>query len=46
MTDPLKIEFEDDIVLVLKAFIKKTKKVSPTLWTLFPLLGKVFDKNK
>lgn len=46
MTDPFKIEFEDDIVLVLKAFIKKTKQVSPTLWTLFPLLGKVFEKNK
>lgn len=46
MADPTKIEFEDDIVLVLKAFIKKNKSVSPTLWTLFPLLGKVFDKNK
>jgi hypothetical protein len=46
MTDPFKIEFEDDIVLVLKAFIKKTKQVSPTLWTIFPLLGKVFEKNK
>lgn len=46
MTDPFKIEFEDDIVLVLKAFMKKTKSVSSTLWTLFPLLGKVFEKNK
>jgi hypothetical protein len=46
MTDPRKIEFEDDIVLVLKSFIKKTKHVSVTLWTLFPLLAKVFEKNK
>ena len=46
MVDPQKIEFEDDIVLVLKSFIKKQRNVSPTLWTLFPLLFKVFEKNK
>lgn len=26
--------------------MKKTKKVSTTLWTIYPLLVKVFDKNK
>lgn len=46
MVDPTKIEFEDDITLVLKTFIKKTKQVSPTLWTIFPYLQRVFDKNK
>ena len=46
MTDPTKIEFEDDIVLVLKSFIKRMKGVSPTLWQIFPYLMKVFEKNK
>ena len=46
MVDPNNIDFEDDIVLILKTFIKKTKTVSQTLWTLFPLLTKIFDKNK
>jgi importin-7 len=43
---PEQIEFEDDIILVLKSFIKKTQSVSPTLWTIFPHLTKVFAKNK
>jgi hypothetical protein len=46
MVDPTKVEFEDDIVLVLKSFIKKAKSVSPILWTIFPCLMKVFEKNK
>jgi hypothetical protein len=44
--EPEKIEFEDDIVLILKTFIKKTKKVSDILWTIYPHLIKVFEKNK
>jgi hypothetical protein len=43
---PEQIEFEDDIVLVLKTFIKKSKQISPTLWTIYPHLKKVFEKNK
>lgn len=43
---PEQVEFEDDIILVLKSFIKKTQNVSPTLWTIFPHLTKVFTKNK
>ena len=46
MLDPRQIEFEDDIVLTLKSFIRKTGTVSPTLWTIFPHLAKVFEKNK
>lgn len=46
MTDPSKIEFEDDIVLTIRSFIKKTEQVSPVMWTLFPLMIKVFEKNK
>lgn len=46
MVSPEKIEFEDDIILALKTFIKKTGTVSPTLWALFPHLSKVFEKSK
>ena len=45
ITDPATVEFEDDIVLSIKSFIKKTKKVSTVMWTIFPHLGKVFTKN-
>lgn len=44
--DPARIEFEDDIVLTLKSFIKKTNEVSQVMWTIFPHLEKVFAKNK
>lgn len=46
MVDPKNIEFEDDIILALKTFIRKTGSVSPTLWTIFPHLTKVFEKSK
>jgi hypothetical protein len=46
MVDPSKVEFEDDIVLTLKSFIKKTGGISPVMWTIFPHLQKVFHKNK
>lgn len=35
MADPKQIEFEDDVVLIIKTFIKKTKRVSDAMWTLF-----------
>ena len=44
--EPSKIEFEDDIVLIMKQFIKKTRTVSSTMWTIYPHLMKVFQKNK
>lgn len=46
ITDPSKIEFEDDIVLTIRSFIKKTNEVSPVMWALFPMMTKVFEKNK
>lgn len=39
------MEFDDDIVMILRTFIKKKKQVSPMLWTIFPHLPKVFQKN-
>lgn len=46
MINPGQISFDEDIILVIKSFIKKSKAVSPTMWTLFPLMRNVFDKNK
>lgn len=46
MVDPSKITFEDDILNILKNFIKKTSKVSDVIYTVLPCLEKVFNKNK
>lgn len=42
LVNPQANEFEDDIVLTLKSFIRKTNQVSEVMWTLFPHLPKVF----
>ena len=42
IVNPEKIEFEDDIILSLKSFIKKSNHISETLWIIFPHLPKVF----
>ena len=42
----MNIEFEDEIVTVIKSFIQKRGSVSPTLWQMFPHLYKVFEKSK
>jgi hypothetical protein len=46
MVDPSKITFEDDILNILKNFIRKTSKVSDVIYTVLPCLEKVFNKNK
>lgn len=46
MIDPTKISFEDDILIILKNFIRKTNKVSDIMYAVLPTLEKVFDKNK
>jgi len=46
MIDPTKINFEDDILIILKNFIRKTGKVSDITYAVFPTLDKVFAKNK
>ncbi len=42
LADPMQTEFEDDIVLTLKSFIRKTNQVSEVMWALFTQLPKVF----
>mmetsp|Transcript_12871 Transcript_12871/g.21770 ORF Transcript_12871/g.21770 Transcript_12871/m.21770 type:complete len:724 (-) Transcript_12871:115-2286(-) len=46
MVDPTKITFEDDVLLIIKNFIRKTQKVSPIIYKIFPTLEQVFYKNK
>jgi len=42
MVDPSKITFEDDILNILKNFIRKTSKVSDVIYTVLPCLEQVF----
>ena len=42
MVDPSKIRFEDDILVILKSFIKRTGRVSEVIIQVFPTLELVF----
>jgi len=46
MVEPSKINFEDNILIILKNFIRKTGVVSEIIFKVFPCLEKVFIKNK
>lgn len=46
LADPRAISFDDDIVLLIKSFIKKSKEISSVMWELFDLLPNVVAKNK
>lgn len=46
LLNPKAISFDDDIVLLIKSFIKKSKEISPVMWELFDLLPNVVAKNK
>lgn len=46
MVDPTKIDFEDDICIILKNFIRKTNQLSDIIYKVFPCLELVFKKNK
>jgi hypothetical protein len=43
---PDRIEFEDEIVMILKQFIRKSKTVTKTQWEILPHLDNIFKKNK
>ena len=45
MADPTKIPFYEYIIIILKSFIKKTNRVSPTDWEIFHLFPLVLAKN-
>ena len=38
ISEPSKISFEDDILLLIKSLIKKQKKVSPLMWEIFDFI--------
>lgn len=40
------ISFEDDIILLLKSLIRKSKSVSEINWQMFDLFPNVVAKNK
>jgi len=46
MFDPTKINFEDDILMIIKNFIKKTGTVSDTIFNVLPQLEKVFHEEQ
>ena len=46
ITDPMKIDFEDDILLSIKTMIKMKKEVTDTVWVMIPCFPKVLEKNK
>lgn len=41
MAEPEKIKFDEDIVIILKSFIKKCERVTPIQWDLFVQFPKV-----
>lgn len=46
ISEPTQISFEDDILLLLKSMIKKSKSVSPIMWEMFDHFPKVISKAK
>ena len=46
LSDPSRIEFDDDIVKSMKIIITKSGKVSDVMKILFPYLKKTFEKHK
>lgn len=46
MADPTSITFDDDIVMCIKAEIRRSKAVSHTHWEVFSQFPKVLAKNK
>lgn len=41
-----KISFEDDICIIIKSMIKRSRAVSQTLFEALPFLERIFIKNK
>ena len=41
ISDPSKIDFDDDILLTIKTLVSKKKGVTETIWRMVPCLHKV-----
>lgn len=46
MADPTVISFDEDILIIIKGFIKKNKKVSTVQWEIYQQFPKVLEKQK
>ena len=46
ISEPHKISFEDEILLILRTIIKKRKLVTPIMWEIFDLFPNVLQKSK
>jgi len=46
MVEPSKITFEDNILIIIQNFIKRTQNVSDIIFKVLPCMEKVFIKNK
>ena len=46
ISDPKKIDFEDDILLAIKTLIRKRKGVTENVWRMVPCFSQVLEKNK
>lgn len=46
ISEPEKIDFDDDILLVIKSLIRKKKGVTPTIWRMLPCFQLILNKNK
>ena len=46
LANPSAIKFDDDIIVLIKTFVKKSKGISPVMWELFDLFPSVVAKNK
>ena len=46
VSEPQSITFEDDILLMLKSMIKKSKTVTPIMWEMFDHFPKILSKSR
>lgn len=46
VSEPQKITFEDDIMLIIKSMIRKRKGVTPLMWEIFDHFPKLLTKSK
>lgn len=46
MADPRAISFDEDILMIIKSFIKRTQQVTPVQWEIFQKFPLVFEKQK
>jgi hypothetical protein len=46
LEDPKKIDFEDDIVMIIQSFIRRLREITPVMWEVFSKFPSILEKNK